>query len=155
MGLYAQSLNQYRGAGGSVKLVEWEGGWRCGFGRDGACFRSNLARAACLWRWVPHTRGTELCMQIQKNCLSRKRVKGKVAKKLKLNWSCYAGMCDAAARANPIQSCPALQSATGCLGCCCRNCLTAKPNLPKAASKLPNIVSRNLVQSFGHQCVLA
>jgi hypothetical protein len=101
---------------------------------------------------APHSRN-RVCMQIQKNCLSRKSVQGKVAKKLKLNWSCYAGMCDAPARANPIrpeQSCPALQSATGCLGCCCRNCLTAKPNLPKAASKLPNIVSRNLVQSFGH-----
>jgi hypothetical protein len=39
MGLHAQSLNQYRGAGGSVKLVEWEGALEmCFLGEMGLVF---------------------------------------------------------------------------------------------------------------------
>jgi len=56
-----------------------------------------------------------------KNCLSREKVQGKVGKKLKLklNRSCYVGMCDATVRAKSNSSqaeLPSLQSATGCLG---------------------------------------
>jgi hypothetical protein len=67
-----------------------------------------------------------------KNCLSREKVQGKVGKKLKLklNRSCYVGMCDAAVRAKSNSSqaeLPSFAKRDWLFGCCCRNCLPLDP----------------------------
>jgi len=135
MGLHAQSLNQYPGAGGRVKLVEWEGAMEmCLWAKMELVF-DRLARAACLWRWAslsfaPHSRN-RVCMQIQRTVF--------LGRKYKVRWqeaeaeveSELAMLGCVMLQSGQIQFVPSraaqLAKRDWLFGCCCRNCLPLDP----------------------------
>src|SRR5271154_2606992 len=139
MGLHAQSLNQYRGAGGRVELVEWEGAMEMCFWAKIELVFDRLARAACLWRWAslsfaPHSRN-RVCMQIQRTVF--------LGRKYKVRWQeaeaeveselAMLGCVMLQSRANPIrpeQSCPACK-ARPAVWVLLQELFTARPNLLK------------------------
>ena len=135
MGLHAQSLNQYRGAGGRVELVEWEGAMEMCFWAKIELVFDRLARAACLWRWAslsfaPHSRN-RVCMQIQRTVF--------LGRKYKVRWqeaeaeveSELAMLGCVMLQSGQIQFVPSraaqLAKRDWLFGCCCRNCLPLDP----------------------------